>query len=663
MRDRNCISIPPPAIFLFRDFDRRFQVRTFAVLVLSLGLIIPTYARSKSKSTEYKGKVYQEIRIDDKGIFLVDSLGNETEISVGDESEGESHIPEPPVQIPPLNVTIDIPPGLYTDTIDAINRIGGSVTIDPNVYVLGDVTVVGGNATIKGRVGGSITSTGKVHVASSGIVEGNVTGSKVIEDPDSRVLGRVSEQDYIGFPLPQRDWANRGVSETGLSAFVLFVWLILQLGITLGIALLFRKPTDRIKEAFHANIFKMLMVGFLTEIFLLPVVIVLIITIIGIPIALIALPLGLVAAALMGLAAFCLFISDFVKTKEGGVEPSRLMKVVIGFVILQVPTMGIVLGLMIGSPAMWIVFTIIASLLFFIVMTASFGAALLTRFGSRDYRGSKITARVSGGHFTATTERAIDENVRKVNARIGLGAGQFDIVAAKSAPGLVAELIGGCDCEKSSYSYAFTPSGEVADLNFSTAMRSNNISDVQGGANDWKICFSPDIELNLDLDIGAARTIGDFANLALARLDLDVGAADARFDFSSLNKMALKTFKVDAGACKLQIVNIGNSRFEKLEFSGGVGKFLLDFSGEFNYRAEARISVGMGAITIELPSKIGVRLRADRHWLNSIDFSKHKLVWVAGQEGVYQTENFDSAAGQLELTLDVGMGSANLEFR
>jgi hypothetical protein len=99
-----------------------------------------------------------------------------------------------------------------------------------------------------------------------------------------------------------------------------------------------------------------------------------------------------------------------------------------------------------------------------------------------------------------------------------------------------------------------------------------------------------------------------------------------------------------------------------LEFEGGVGKFVLDFGGQFDYRAEARVKVGMGALTVVIPRELGVQLRADDRWLSSLDFSKSRLVAVAGK-GMYETENFESAQGQLILILEVGLGSANIEFR
>lgn len=637
-------------------------MRIFVALILLLGLTTPAQARDRSRTPNYKGKVYQEIRVDDNGIFLIDSLGNETEVPSDRGTGEEGDVQEPETPEPPINITFNPPAGLYTDTIDGISRIGGSVIVEPNEYVLGDVMVIGGNATIKGRVSGTVTATGTVQLSPTAFVEGNVTGSPVMVESGSHVGGDISGKES-GVPFPETDGAARNQENSFASAMQLLTWILIEFLIVLGLAMMFRKAADRIKEAYHANIFKMLLVGFLAEIFLLPTMIILIITIIGIPVALIALPLGVVAATFLGLAAFCLFVSDFVKSKDQGTPESRWKKVLTGFAILNVPMFGVWIGLTVGSEPMWIVSTIIASILFFIVLTASLGAALLTRFGFRNYRGARVIVEVSGGKAVPVTERAVAAGVKTVNARIAVGGGRLVIAKGTGDGGTVAELTGDYNSDKFSYDYAFNASSDQADLSFSTEARSKNLSGLEGKENDWKIALSPDIGFALDLNLGAAKATVDFSDLAVTKLDLDVGAADAHLDFPTPNKSELKLFKVDAGACKLKILHIGNSRFDRLEFDGGVGKFMLDFTGEFNFQAEANISVGLGSLSIVLPNHIGVRLQADNKWLSSIDFARHKLVWVAGQGGVYQTENYESAAGRLNLSLEIGLGSADLQFK
>ena len=151
--------------------------------------------------------------------------------------------------------------------------------------------------------------------------------------------------------------------------------------------------------------------------------------------------------------------------------------------------------------------------------------------------------------------------------------------------------------------------------------------------------------------------------MSVSDLSLEIGAAEANIDFSTPNRTVLRDLKIGAGACELDVRHLGNSKFEFLEFDGGMGSFTLDFSGEFDFEAEATIEVGMGAIDIIIPDGVGVRLEAEENWFNSIDFSKRAFTKVRGRDGIWETDNYKTATGKLTLVLDVGMGSADIKFR
>jgi len=93
-----------------------------------------------------------------------------------------------------------------------------------------------------------------------------------------------------------------------------------------------------------------------------------------------ALPLAIVAAGFLGFAAFCLFISDYVRAKNATSHESRFQQILIGFAILQVPVIGFFLGLIIDSNAMAIVFGIVSGMLLLIVFTASAAKAYINKF-------------------------------------------------------------------------------------------------------------------------------------------------------------------------------------------------------------------------------------------------------------------------------------------
>lgn len=360
------------------------------ILLGCFAVALATVALAQTRQPDYRGKVYTEIRIDDQGIILVDSAGNEIMVPAGTGGDDEGAVaPVPP--IPPLGV--DINTADFPVKISSIRKIGQSVTIEADEHVLGEVVAVGGNATIKGLVEGSVTATGTVRIARGGIVMGNVIANEVIEEQGSQVFGHVTEQN-LSIPNPSETWRERDQENSSDAAIVGAILLSVLFLFTFAIAMIFRRPTDRIKSLYSQNILKTLMVGFLAWILALPVFLLLCITIIGIPIAVLGLPLAMLAAAFLGGAAFALFLSDFVKPRNGQVEEGRAKKVVIGYAIGQVPSVGFFLGLSMNSEPVSVIFGIAALLLTLLVATLGLGGAILTRFGSRDYRNEKVRVSV-----------------------------------------------------------------------------------------------------------------------------------------------------------------------------------------------------------------------------------------------------------------------------
>jgi hypothetical protein len=270
---------------------------------------------------------------------------------------------------------------------------------------------------------------------------------------------------------------------------------------------------------------------------------------------------------------------------------------------------------------------------------------------------------VMGGRLTTVIEKATAPGIKIVNGEMKLSVGEFNLYKGDSVPDLVATIEGDYDDSRYLYDYSFDPSGKRADLLFSSEMRSRLHTNINGNDNSWELGLSPDVEWRLKGDIGAAKATLDLGGLSVSELQFDVGASDARINFSTPNKTTLNYFKISAGACDLKMNDIGNARFDRLEFDGGVGSFRLDFSGSFDYRADARIEVGLGSIHIIIPSEVGVRLETDDNFLSSIKFSKRILKRIHEDKDIFETDNFDTAKGQLVLRLEIGMGSADIEFR
>jgi len=174
--------------------------------------------------------------------------------------------------------------------------------------------------------------------------------------------------------------------------------------------------------------------------------------------------------------------------------------------------------------------------------------------------------------------------------------------------------------------------------------------------NQWDISFSPKVSHSFDIDIGACEAEMDFTGLPIEKLKLDLGAGEGRVRFDRPNPVVMEMLDIDAGASELEIKGLGNARFKKLKFDGGMGSFRLDFSGQTAMDGQAEISIGMGEVEIVLPRELGVRVYKEGA-LSSIDFDGD-LEKVG--DGVWETENYRTAKRRLIIDLSVGLGSAEV---
>ncbi len=175
--------------------------------------------------------------------------------------------------------------------------------------------------------------------------------------------------------------------------------------------------------------------------------------------------------------------------------------------------------------------------------------------------------------------------------------------------------------------------------------------------NEWDVGLNPEIPLELELEVGAAEARIDFTGLALTRLDMDIGAADAEVWWDSPNPERLEEITIDCGAASLHMEGLGFANFEYLDFDGGMGSFELDFTGPWSRSAEAHIDIGMGSLDLIIPEDIGVRIETDGSFLSSVDVDRH---FREIDEDLYETDNYENAEIQLNIRVQIGMGSVDV---
>jgi hypothetical protein len=212
-----------------------------------------------------------------------------------------------------------------------------------------------------------------------------------------------------------------------------------------------------------------------------------------------------------------------------------------------------------------------------------------------------------------------------------------------------------------SYELDYSESGSTGYVTLESEQRKDSHR-VNTDDNEWNITLSRDLPLELDFEIGACAAEIDLGGVPITDLKIEVGAASGEISFTEPNPERLKEFDIDAGACSLDLNQLGNAGFEHLSFSGGAGSFDIDFRGRYDGQSEAELEIGLGSADIIIPRGLDVRIEADTdQWFSSVDIHGGRLE-KAGRDA-YETEGYDDAENRLLLVIQVGMGSVDIRFK
>lgn len=175
--------------------------------------------------------------------------------------------------------------------------------------------------------------------------------------------------------------------------------------------------------------------------------------------------------------------------------------------------------------------------------------------------------------------------------------------------------------------------------------------------NECYLNFSPGVPLSIKMDLGVIKGEVDLGGLELKDLDISTAVSQASIDFSEVNPIRLQDLKIENGVGKLKVYRIGNANFSNFNFEGGVGKYVLDFDGDYTRDASANVEIGMGKLTIYLPRNIGVRIEVDKSFLSSLDIDK-----VYKDHDFYYNDLWDEHAPKLDLHIDSGVAKVDIEW-
>ena len=176
-------------------------------------------------------------------------------------------------------------------------------------------------------------------------------------------------------------------------------------------------------------------------------------------------------------------------------------------------------------------------------------------------------------------------------------------------------------------------------------------------AGELDLRLDPDTPLYLDIEFGAGKGDIDLGGLNLTNLKLTTGATETRVSVSAPTARAFAQAEFEVGAADFEARQLGNLRAHRLEIAAGVGDVRLDFSGAGDTGQtpmEVRVSLGIGALELRIPTDVGVRIERDA-FLTSMD-----LPDMNERDGAWYSENWDSAARRIDFEIEAAFGDVEL---
>lgn len=183
---------------------------------------------------------------------------------------------------------------------------------------------------------------------------------------------------------------------------------------------------------------------------------------------------------------------------------------------------------------------------------------------------------------------------------------------------------------------------EIVQGDFKTV----NVTDLR---NEWDLWLG-DTPMELEIKAGAYKGDYEFGGLALTDLTIKDGASDVNLSFSESNQTEMSVFRYETGASNVELTGLANANFSTMIFNGGAGDYTLEFSGDFQQDATARVETGFGDLKLIIPEDVDARITVEGGAVNV----NHSSGW--GQSNKTYTQEGSGPT----LTIIVKMGAGNV---
>lgn len=205
---------------------------------------------------------------------------------------------------------------------------------------------------------------------------------------------------------------------------------------------------------------------------------------------------------------------------------------------------------------------------------------------------------------------------------------------------------------------AATPVSEYRDGNLHLGIsryRGKSI-DVKNWSSEgsFDVELSPDVPLELEMELGAVKADLDFTGLAIRSLELKTGASEANLHVDEPNSESMDHASFQVGAADFHVSGVGNFNTDLVSLKAGVGSVTLELDGVWRRDQVLDIEMGLGALELRIPRSLGVKLERSS-FLTSIDTGG-----MVRREGAYYSPNWEGAEHRVEIEISAAFGSVDI---
>lgn len=170
------------------------------------------------------------------------------------------------------------------------------------------------------------------------------------------------------------------------------------------------------------------------------------------------------------------------------------------------------------------------------------------------------------------------------------------------------------------------------------------------------VALSPQVDLALDVTLGATDADLELGGLRVSDWELRAGASRTVVRFSQPNGVRCRRGSLTAGAGELTVLGLGNSRCDRIDVEGGMGKVELDFGGAWTSSTAVEVKMAVGELTLRLPRRVGVRLMLDRF------LARFDPAGLVARDGGYESAGYSRAERRIDISVTTAVGGVRIEW-